>query len=227
VPEGKHWEWRAFGQVSAGLTALFETLPLRYPVSSGWDATTDEYIWVPRVRINAKLRSGGDQRGLKLKRLVAKRGDLELWSESPNELYPLETINDHIMVEIANALEISLSPILERDTQKVLDRLRIATPVPTIVKVEKIRQTRLTASGVQVELARITQVSADNTKVGVEMPLFSLALENQGDLGDQQDNLSSGWEQVMSLLNELRVRDEALHPMNYLDAIAFWLSRKQ
>ena len=83
MADGTHWEWRGFGHAEEGFRREFERLPLKY--STPWEETTDEYVWFPGGSINVKLRSGGSQEGLKLKRFLETSGDLELWLEDPAE----------------------------------------------------------------------------------------------------------------------------------------------
>ena len=87
---GTHWEWRGFGVLSDAFRRRFERLENLFPSQS----IVDEYIWVPDLPINLKLRRGTeDQDGLKFKRPGRTRGDLEEWHENPNEIYdfPLST----------------------------------------------------------------------------------------------------------------------------------------
>jgi hypothetical protein len=224
MPNGKHWEWRGFGRVSDSFRTGFEQLPLKF--QPPWDDTKDEYVWIPGVQINVKLRSGGQQQGLKLKRFVSKDRDLELWFEDPKELFPFSTLDASALQGVGAILGISLpAPTAPPTRETVLDALLRASPTPVIVTISKRRQTRVRDQELQVELAEIIEVTVNGAPVPVQMPLFSVAIENGVDLtGADRRRLEAARDDVDTLVNALQLRGGTLRTMNYLQIIGEWLS---
>ena len=81
---GIHWEWRGFGQLREPLQSKIASLSPLYPAPID---SRDRYLWFPGCSINVKLRSGLEN-GLKFKRFLKRQGQLELWEERAEELYP-------------------------------------------------------------------------------------------------------------------------------------------
>src|SRR6266850_7331377 len=79
MPEGTHWEWRGFGRISEGFRETFDCYPLKFKNAPAWDNTKDEYVWSRTSPVNVKLRSGGAQQGLKLKRFVDQNERAQVW----------------------------------------------------------------------------------------------------------------------------------------------------
>ena len=222
MPSGTHWEWRGFGTVSGPFVEAFESCPLRFPNGPSHDITTDEYLWVPGSSINVKLRTGGVEQGLKLKRLVDADGPLELWLEDPRELYPFERMNGTVLTSLAHAIGVTLAaPAAEPLTrERVLDALTIATPPCPVVTVRKKRQTRRHSEAVQVELAEILSVMFDAVEAPVARPLFSVAIENSRDIGGRStaETLDAKREVESALLpRRLNVTDHLASVLRHVD----------
>ena len=239
MASGTHWEWRGFGTVSTRFVQAFESCPLQFPNGPPHDITTDEYIWAPGTRINVKLRSGGVQQGLKLKRPVRADGPLELWLEDPRELYPFDQMNAAVMDLLARAIGVTLEPFRSGPftRERVLDALKTSTPPCIVATIRKKRQARAFSPSVQMELAEIISVafdaaratstggaeSRDGIEASLPRPFFSVAVENSRDVGGRPpEEIAAARREVESALAALRVGDEALTPMNYLKAIEQW-----
>ena len=226
MPEGAHWEWRGFGRVSSGLREAVAGLPLSFPRGPAWDEIQDEYIWIQGCAINVKLRSGGSQQGLKLKRFVGREGTLELWREDPTEQFPFALFDRESLARLATLLEVSLpeallSPFLT--PRNVLDLLRLATPPAEIVGVRKRRQTRSYGEHVLVEFAEIQSVTRDGRGVPVDPSLVSVAVKSSLDLsGAPRSGMVAARDELLAALAKLGVQREGLAPRNYLEAIAIW-----
>src|SRR5262249_1458739 len=142
----------------------------------------DEYLWVPECRINIKLRKGIEN-GLKFKRLEKVEGDFELWLEDPAELYPYTKLTPSLLRKVAVVLNIKLPQIPDGpyDREKTLVLLQAAEPRPSVITVNKRRQTRVfddDTSRVKVEIAEVL----------FPQTVWSIALENDSDLERAADS---------------------------------------
>ena len=79
---GLHWEWRGFGALTTAFAKKYFQLPVLYAAED----IEDRYMWIPRLAVNAKFRSGRIN-GFKFKRLENKNGDFEQWREDPREMF--------------------------------------------------------------------------------------------------------------------------------------------
>ena len=157
---GTHWEWRGFGILSDAFRGRFESLEDLFPSQS----IVDEYIWVPDLPINLKLRRGtGGQDGLKFKRPGGTTGDLEEWHEDPSEIhdFPLSTEAWESLGREFADVSIILPPFPEEplDRNLTLDTLRRSDSNIRVVTVTKARVTKFwsgRAGHVRVELTEIS-----------------------------------------------------------------------
>lgn len=226
MPNGIHWEWRGFGRVSDDFRRAFECYPLRFEDGPLWDNTKDEYIWIPNSRINVKLRLGGGQQGLKLKRLVDFNGDVELWLEDPQELFSLDKLDQTLLNEVAGKLGLPAMnvPPGRLTPSQVLEIFRTAKTSAIVAAVHKKRQSRQAGPWIQVELVEILRVIAGGREIPLDFPVFSVAVENSTDLSNASPaSLAAGRDAVLAIIHSLNLTSEALRPMNYLDAIAVWV----
>ena len=199
---GKHWEWRGFGVLSGGLRARVESLPLKFDRPQD---VQDEYLWVPGMSINVKLRFTD----LKFKRLLGFEQGVERWleDEAENLPFPLER---PVVEKLSRELGVSLPRLLERSygREELVDLLlRAKAPVRRIV-VEKKRWQRdwmtleARASGggpVTVELVEI--LSPEVTfSVGLEHP-------EPGPVAAARDELGLG---------------TVMRTLSYLQALSVW-----
>ena len=210
---GVHWEWRGFGEGSERLSGVIRGLEDLFPRQE----VVDRYLWIPRLTVNVKLRSGV-QDGLKFKRLLARADELELWHEDPEELYgfPLgHAAWERLASELRKVgLTLHASPEEPTDASATLDHLRAVDERITIVEVRKDRQAWLwpgPPGPVKVELATIT--APEN--------VLSVGLENWADEGEPDDT-SRGQAALLAARLELGLEAESLRPLSYLDATEIW-----
>jgi hypothetical protein len=231
MPEGTHWEWRGFGRVSDAFAVAFARLTPIFEARPAWDVTRDDYLFVDGCTVNVKLRTGGTQQGLKLKRLVGSEAGLELWSEDPKELYRFRDVDASVLAKLADILGLTLEEDLlpgNLGPQQILDCLGKASPPALVVSVHKKRQSRLARAGVQVELAELRCVTIDGREVDIGSVAHSVGIENTSDLRIRSTaELGAAANAVRHTLADLAIADEALFPMNYLEAIALWTTRPE
>jgi hypothetical protein len=231
MPEGTHWEWRGFGRVSDAFAVAFARLTPKFEGGSAGDVSRDDYLFVDGCTVKVKLRTGGTQQGLKLKRLVGSEADLELWSEDPRDLYRFRDVDGSVLAKLAEILGLTLrEDLLPGDLRppQILDYLGKATPPARLVSVHKKRQTRLARAGVQVELAELQRVTIDGRNIDLGSVAHSVGIENTEDLRNRSTReLGGAANDVRRTLADLAIADEALFPMNYLEAIALWTTRPE
>lgn len=214
---GVHWEWRAFGEGSDRLLDALGGLEELFPRQE----VIDRYLWIPRLTVNVKLRSGV-QEGLKFKRLLARRGELELWHEDPDELYdfPLgHAAWERLASELRKVgLTLRAHPGEATDLCATLDHLKGLDERITVVAVHKDRRAWLLpgrGGGVKVELATITSPER----------VLSVGLENWKDDREPGD-AAGGRAPVTAARVELGLEHESLRPLSYLDATEIWARGK-
>lgn len=210
---GVHWEWRGFGKGSERLLDAIRRLEDLFTRQK----VVDRYLWIPRLTVNVKLRSGV-QDGLKFKRLLARVEELELWHEDPEELYdfPLGPAAwDRLTSELRKAgLNLQSLPEEPTDLLVTLGHLRALDERITIVEVRKERQAWLwpgPPGAVKVELASITSPEE----------VLSIGLENWG-LSEEPDEANRGQKALLAARLELGLESEALRALSYLDATEIW-----
>ncbi len=214
---GTHWEWRGFGVLSHAFRKRFEPLEDLFPSES----IVDEYIWVPDLPINLKLRRGtGGQDGLKFKRPGRTTGDLEEWHEDPSEIYdfPLSTEAwDSLGREFAD-VSIILPPFPEEplDRDLTLDTLRRSDSSIRVVTVTKARVTKLWSGREGDVRVEVTEISSPDevTCLGLES-----SAGEEGELADEAARSA-----IRSARTVLGIDSESLEVMNYLQALNRWLS---
>jgi hypothetical protein len=210
---GVHWEWRGFGQGSERLLEAIGGLEDLFPLQD----VVDRYLWIPRLTVNVKLRSGV-QDGLKFKRLLARARELELWHEDPDELYdfPLDsTAWERLASELRKVgLTLSGGPGQPTDLSATLDHLRTLDERIAVVEVHKTRQAWLwpgPPGTVKVEVATITSPE----------DVLSIGLENWGD-EEEPEEASAGQAALSAAILELDLGAETLRLLSYLDATEIW-----
>ncbi|HSN76400.1 MAG TPA: hypothetical protein VL334_15095 [Anaerolineae bacterium] len=196
---GEHWEWRAFGQIPHDLYQRILALP---PVLPDPWLMEDHYLYAAGCAVNVKLRAGE----LKLKRFVARDGDLERWLEDPAEVYPFPLTPTDV-AETAAALAVTLPARPERtlDQAELLALLRHANPPVQMIVVRKTRHLRtLPLPGVDPDvLLELAEISAPQA-------ILSIALEHPQA------------EPVRRARTHLGVDQASVTPMSYLRALTFW-----
>jgi hypothetical protein len=210
---GVHWEWRGFGQGSERLLETIGGLEDLFPPQN----VVDRYLWIPRLTVNVKLRSGV-QDGLKFKRLLARADELELWQEDPDELYdfPLDSAAwERLASELRKVgLTLAGGPEQPTDLSATLDHLRILDERIAVVEVHKERRAWLwpgPPGAVKVEGARITSPEE----------VLSIGLESWGE-DEKPEEAIGGQAALAAAILELRLGAGALRPLSYLDATEIW-----
>ena len=213
---GTHWEWRGFGVLSDAFRRRFESLEDLFPSRS----IVDEYVWVPHLSINLKLRRGtGGQDGLKFKRPGRTTGDLEEWREDPSEIYdfPLSTEAwESLERELAD-VGIILPPFPEEplDRDLTLDYLKRSDSNIRVVTVTKARVTKLWSG-------REGDVRVDVTEISSPEEVTCLGLESSaGEGGGLADGVARS--ALRSARTVLGIDRESLEVMNYLQALNRWV----
>ena len=213
---GMHWEWRGFGVLSDAFRRRFDSLEDLFPSQS----IVDEYIWVPDLPINLKLRRGtGGQDGLKFKRPGRTRGDLEEWHEDPSEIYdfPLSAEAwESLRREFAD-VSIILLPFPQEplDRDLTFDILRRSDSNIRIVAVTKARVTKLWSG-------REGDVRVDVTEISSPEEVTCLGLESSAGEGSElADEVARS--ALRSASTVLGINGESLEVMNYLQALNRWV----
>ncbi len=213
---GTHWEWRGFGVLSDAFRRRFEALEDLFPSQS----IVDEYIWVPDLLINLKLRCGtAGQDGLKFKRPGRTTGDLEEWHEDPSEIYdfPLSTEAWESLGREFADVSIILLPFPEEplDRDLTLDTLRRSDSNIRVVTVTKARVTKLWSS-------REGDVRVEVTEISSPEEVTCLGLERSaGEGGELADDVARS--ALRSARTALGINIENLEVMNYLQALNRWV----
>ena len=202
---GEHWEWRGFGSLSPGVRSRIEALPLKFPEPQ---RITDEYFWLPGVRINVKLRREGDIESLKFKRLLEESRGIEKWHEDVAETYAFP-LAPEVVGKLFRELGVPPPepPAPARDAAEALLALRRLAPSVARVVVDKVRwQREWRGAGpgggrrrVIIEVAEISHPERI-TSVGVEDETGEAVEAARADLG-----LPAG-----------------LRTLSYLDALGVW-----
>ncbi len=213
---GTHWEWRGFGALSDAFRRRFKPLEDLFPSQN----IVDEYIWVPDLSINLKLRRGtGGQDGLKFKRPGRTSGDLEEWHEDPSEIYdfPLNTEAwESLRREFAD-VSIILPPFPEKplDRDLTFDTLSRSDSNIRVVAVTKARVTKLWSGPEGDVRVEVTEISSPKevTCLGLE--------SSAGEGGEPADEVARS--ALRSARTVLGINGESLEVMNYLQALNGWV----
>jgi hypothetical protein len=207
---GTHWEWRGFGEISAGFMDRFGRLVHEF----GPQGVDDLYIWAPGLVTNLKIRTG-EMGGLKFKRFVARDGRLECWSEDPDELFDFPLTEDAwqmLAAELAGAgFDPGSYPAHAPDRDETVSLLKKAGC--RLVHVSKEREGRWWPGP-------NGRVLVERTAVHKPQPILSISLESE----DTRDGLTDDQakEDLRAALAALGLENESLSVMSYMDALARW-----
>lgn len=229
MANGKHWEWRGFGTVSDAFVKTFLALPVIEEYSSTdvepgkGIPVEDEYLYIPHSTINVKLRTGlGDKDGLKLKYFELCDGELELWNEPKDCTIRLQEFTPDKFTNFLGPTLHMMFPAIPSgaiDAQTIRALFCAATPAATPVLVKKHRRTRRwTGSGqpVLVEIAEIAEPEG----------VVSVSLESDSDLTEAGPNeFANAKDSILAALDVLKLRQEKLAVMNYLEALQRWANK--
>lgn len=210
---GKHWEWRGFGVVSADFVHHYSRMIPHYRIQD----VEDLYLWIPGLEVNAKFRVGAEG-GLKFKRLLDKDGSLELWLESPEDVFdfPLthpawKTLSDSL---VSVGVQLASFPVDPPDREATLKHLEEAGCQSQAV--HKRRESRLWQ-------APNGEVIVEWTRISRPQPLLSIGLETWNANPDAEGlpgHLAK--EDLLFAVEELGLNDETLSVMNYMEAVNVW-----
>jgi hypothetical protein len=167
----------------------------------------DEYLWIPDIDINLKFRTGTQtQDGLKFKRFHEKRGELEKWSESREEIFPFP-LNESAWDLLQREMKKEFTPPVDADRETALEFLQSVDPRITTITVPKERLSRTWGHNgkVKVEIAEVFAPERTTT-IGLEV-------------WDPMRRFSDGncFELLGHAIQKLGVRDEDVEVMNYLE----------
>jgi hypothetical protein len=212
MAEGTHWEWRAFGGVSARFANAYLKLPLLFD----WQEVDDHYLWIPGLSVNAKFRTGADG-DLKFKRLMEKSGHLEKWLENPNEIF-----NAPLSDQAWSVLEKTLASTglhLPEESKQLTTSEEIIRQLEELgcktVLIHKSREARIWENS-------LGTVKVEWASIAGPQNLVSISLENwEWRSGDDPDDAA-----LQALINStiqgLQLDDEPVQVMNYLNAVESW-----
>ena len=200
--EGRIWEWRAFGRISATLASKVRAYPIRLGIDNL--RGDDIYLISPRSDQNVKLRRSASGWVLKLKLLLETRaGHFELYNESAAFTYRFPVALDRLK-DAARLLGARLPPavlatasLLNED--EFVKALKDSTPAIAETKVSKRRSQYQFENG-WVELADVAFAT---------LSIQSLSVH------------SADFEAVKEMTERLEPGDE-LEPMNYIEACRRW-----
>ena len=217
---GRHWEWRGFGTLSVALREKWDSLEHALP-DRQWYDVVDRYLWVPSYGMNAKIRSGLDTGDcLKVKRLRARWGQLQLWHEDPQDVFdfPLQWANLEWL-----ARELHIDPPRRRrgriDFDEALALFRESRASVQLIEVHKHRQARLWHGSGATVLIEIAEISRPEV-------ISSLCLESTLELTEWSgpDRMTEARDSVQRAVDELQVQREPLRNLNYVEALSIWAS---
>ncbi|MDX1636754.1 MAG: hypothetical protein R3281_02210 [Balneolaceae bacterium] len=209
---GEHWEWRAFGGLSSRFARAFLLLPGFYDGQK----ITDEYLWVPGMDVNVKLRKGAES-GLKFKRNVKSSEPFEVWQEDEDELFefPLDEEAWNSLATIFRDSEISLPgyPAIPPNREHVTEILEeLGCGLVTVQKLRETRKLEISSGSVLVEWATIK----------TPQPCCSVGLECWAEDPDIDLTDEASLDTIREALSQLSLDEEPLQPLNYLEAVESW-----
>ena len=188
----------------------------------GRQDVVDDYLYIDRLEVNAKLREGvAGEDGLKLKRLHATEGEFEQWEENPDEVFrfPVDAEGWASLARVFADVGVTLPayPGERLARERCEELIRAAGADVVRVRVLKSRRARIwrgAEGAVKVERADITAPEG----------VVSIGLETWHDRGGETKELSDG--DAVSALRAakraLGIDSEPLAAMNYLDAVRVW-----
>lgn len=211
---GEHWEWRGFGGVSSRFARAYTALELKYDLHK----VEDLYLRIPGMRVNAKFREGIED-GLKFKYMLKKEENLEIWREDEEDLFdfPLGPDAWTKLGKMLKEVNIRLPDYPPAAPGREATIKLLGLSGCRIVKLVKEREMRIWTKG-------DNQVLVEWTVIKEPQQLISIGLESWSEKPDRNlaDNRSK--EVIKNALRDLSLEEEALIPMNYLDAVDTWSS---
>ena len=206
------WEWRAFGRISDEFEQRFEALPM----ARSWQQVRDAYFLLPNSDWNLKLRNGAED-GLKLKRRLRIDGDLELWTDSLDDLW-LMPMRAEELAALGNDIGLAL-PLHGHawlDRIQLLDLLSQSTPKAPIVVVDKMRTTHRMWDGGGAVLVEVVEITRPER-------LQSIAVQNAIDLDDEDEaTVQQARQTVARAIEELGLTSGNWKTCAYVDALTTW-----
>jgi hypothetical protein len=215
---GTHWEWRGFGAVSSRFASRFCALAPQREVHY----IEDLYLWIPGLDVNVKLRKGAEE-GLKFKRKIGADGRLDLWSESPQDVFafPLGKGAWELLSRTTRTADLNLPPYAATSAGREQVLTILEERGCKLVPVQKWREGRLwrgTTGPVIVEWTCILGPQLMTT-IGIESQLDNQGIEGQASRQASED--------IREAIQELGLADEPLIAMNFMTAVAVWAAGRQ
>jgi hypothetical protein len=215
---GLHWEWRGFGEVGNAQRDRIKELKPKFATA---DEVTDDYLWLPGVAINVKLRKWKDGESLKLKRM--NREDqterVQLWEERPDEEFRFPIPPTGIEA-LGHALQASLSVgSAVNSREELLGLLRASVTNVQMITVTKVRRQYLgepTAERVFLELADISTPERTSS-IGIEEGFMLTESSSESEIDKARDA-------VLSLRNQLGI-PSSFQVASYLEMLDRWAKR--
>jgi hypothetical protein len=215
---GLHWEWRGFGAVTSDFIDCFCALERKFPPQD----LKDVYLWIPKLEVNAKFRKKGEGH-LKFKRIKNKEDNLEQWHENPDEIFefPLQEVGWDTLTKMLNGVDMTLAPYpmtppnLEVTTT-YLEEARCKT-----VLARKRREGRLLQGPHGKVIVEWGCIFLPQAILSIGLETWEEDLEGDG-LPDEQAK-----EDILSAIESLKLKEEPLKVMNYMDAVAVWAASEK
>ncbi len=216
MAQGVHWEWRGFGQVSQAFRSRFRSLE---PYLST-HTLVDDYLWAPGLAVNVKLRREWGGGALKFKRRIGREGELEQWSERPEDVHPFpldssawRALTSALGFASANIRRPADYPVDQAEALGLLSRSVPGLRVIRVVKTRSVRIWRDPPAEILVELVDIAEPRTVQS-VGLECQLAAGHGQAGGDWEPQA---------LRGAMTALGIDAERLTAMSYLDAIELWV----
>lgn len=214
MPYGKHWEWRGFGQLDPEIRENITRLPPAYAAAH---TVTDQYLWVPGLETNIKLRTWTGGASLKFKHLLLTdvESGIELWQEHRRDDYvfplaaePLQRLRTQLGVDLGCADHASDPGLLAAEL------MRSGVEVVPFSKLRRLFVWSGNLSDTFVELAELS----------TPVPLNTVGIEDRHGLCDESTS-----EQINDALRAVTDARTALglpgtlRTGSYLSVVADWV----
>lgn len=213
MPYGTHWEWRGFGTLDQSVRERITRLPRAYPTPH---SVTDQYVWMPGLKTNIKLRSWPGGASLKFKRLLSDdaRHGVQLWMEREEEDYQFP-IAPAAIANLQDELKVELGMTAGRWTDEtLLTRLRAAGA--QLVRISKLRWLFRWQRDARLAFVDLAELSCP-------VRTFTVGVEDALGITDAHDARQTG--EARDLVLEARESlglPDGLTRLSYLEAVASW-----
>lgn len=215
MAQGVHWEWRGFGRVSHAFRSRFRSLE---PYLST-HTLVDDYLWAPGLVVNVKLREEWGGGVLKFKRKIGREGELEQWSERPEDVHPFpldlsawRALSEAFGSTVADIPTPADSPVGRAEVLRLLSKSVEDVRVIRVVKTRSVRIWRNPPGEILVELV---DISGPRT-------VHSVGLECRSATGPGPAGENWELQALREAKTALGIDAERLTVMSYLGALELW-----